>query len=154
LAEKIPLTADEVAGCEETAAIFRLGISPYYLSLIDKDHPFCPIRMQAIPVKAEARIRPGELKDPLGEDKTRPTESDRPQVPRPGAVPGDRFVLGLLPDLHAAAADEGGEAELSRTELQKGIAYVRATPSPRRADRRAATRCCCRTNGSKSCWRR
>ena len=28
--------------------------------------------MQAIPVHAEARVRPGELRDPLGEDKTRP----------------------------------------------------------------------------------
>ncbi|MGZ3446098.1 MAG: hypothetical protein ACXWLG_11785, partial [Myxococcaceae bacterium] len=68
LARLVPLTEDERRGCEETREMFRLGISPYYLSLIDPDHPFCPVRMQAIPTRAEARIRPGELRDPLGED--------------------------------------------------------------------------------------
>src|SRR5438132_10617853 len=28
----VPLTEDERRGCEETASVFRLGISPYYLS--------------------------------------------------------------------------------------------------------------------------
>ena len=52
LARLISLTEDERRGCEETAAIFRLGISPYYLSLADREHPFCPVRMQAIPTSA------------------------------------------------------------------------------------------------------
>src|SRR5579872_3841363 len=72
LEAKLPLTDDERAGCAETAAVFRLGITPYYLSLIDRDHAFCPVRMQAIPVRAEARTRCGELLDPLGEDSRRP----------------------------------------------------------------------------------
>jgi lysine 2,3-aminomutase len=131
LAERIPLTPDEIAGCEETASIFRLGITPYYLSLIDQSHPFCPVRMQAIPVKAEARIRPGELKDPLGEDKTRPEEAIVHKYP-------DR-VLFLAVDSCSVYCrhctrrrlTKGGEAELSRTELQKGIAYVRSHPEVR-----------------------
>ena len=35
----VPLTPDERAGVQETAALFRIGISPYYLSLIDPEHP-------------------------------------------------------------------------------------------------------------------
>ena len=31
----VPLTPDERAGVQETAALFRIGISPYYLSLVD-----------------------------------------------------------------------------------------------------------------------
>ncbi|MFL5322569.1 MAG: hypothetical protein ACJ790_23110, partial [Myxococcaceae bacterium] len=58
----IPLTDDERRGCVETASIFRLGVSPYYLSLIDRDHPFCPVRMQAIPSHAETKVHPGELR--------------------------------------------------------------------------------------------
>ena len=50
----IPLTEDERRGCEDTKDLFRLGISTYYLSLIDPHHPFCPVRMQSIPVRAEA----------------------------------------------------------------------------------------------------
>src|SRR5712692_11611339 len=71
----VPLTDDERSGCVETADLFRLGISPYYLSLIDRDYPFCPVRMQAIPVRAESRIRRGELLDPLGEDERRPVSA-------------------------------------------------------------------------------
>ena len=91
LERAVPLTDDERAGCLQTASMFRLGITPYYLSLIDKGHPFCPVRMQAIPTRAESRVREGELKDPLGEDKTRPVE----------AMPG--FPLSRhrqLPPLH------------------------------------------------------
>src|SRR5215468_3005870 len=54
LSRCVPLTEDERRGCLETRDVFRLGISPYYLSLIDPAHPFCPIRMQSIPVRAEA----------------------------------------------------------------------------------------------------
>ena len=57
------------------AHLFRLGITPYYLSLIDRGHPACPVRMQSIPTSAEARVMPGELLDSLGEDKTRPVEA-------------------------------------------------------------------------------
>ncbi|MBS2025454.1 MAG: lysine 2,3-aminomutase, partial [Deltaproteobacteria bacterium] len=68
----VELTPDERLGALATAKIFRLGITPYYLSLIDRTHPRCPVRQQAIPVSAEAETHPGELRDPLGEDHNRP----------------------------------------------------------------------------------
>ncbi len=71
----VSLTDDERAGVRETASIFKLAITPYYLSLIDPDHPFCPVRRQSIPVRAEADVSPGELADPLGEDLHRPATS-------------------------------------------------------------------------------
>lgn len=71
----VRLTDDERAGIRETASIFKLAITPYYLSLIDPDHPFCPVRRQSIPTRAEATVSPGELADPLGEDLHRPTTS-------------------------------------------------------------------------------
>ena len=131
LGKLIPLTDDEKAGCLETAAVFRLGITPYYLSLIDPRHPFCPVRMQSIPVRAEARVRPGELLDPLGEDKTRPVEAIVHKYP-------DR-VLFLAVDSCSVYCrhctrrrlTKGGEAELSRTELQKGLDYVAGHPEVR-----------------------
>src|SRR5258708_35225016 len=68
----VPLTDAERRGCEETAGTFRLGISPYYLNLIDRAHPFCPERMQAIPTAAEARKSPRRLPDPLAGGHPRP----------------------------------------------------------------------------------
>jgi lysine 2,3-aminomutase len=131
LERHVPLTETERAGCRDTASIFRLGISPYYLSLIDRDHPFCPVRMQAIPVQSEARVRPGELEDPLGEDRTRPLPAIVHRYP-------DRLLLLALDSCSTYCRHctrrritKGGQAELSRAELEKGIEYVRQHPEVR-----------------------
>jgi lysine 2,3-aminomutase len=120
------LTDDERAGCQETAGVFRLGITPYYLSLVDRDHPFCPIRMQAIPVRNEARIRRGELVDPLGEDEHRPVPAIVHKYP-------DRVLLLALDSCpiycrHCTRRriTKGGEVELGREELRRAIEYVQS----------------------------
>lgn len=126
LAEFVPLTDDERAGLDETAKLFRVGISPYYLSLIDPSHPLCPVRMQSIPVRAEAHVSPGELADPLGEDPHRPVEAIVHKYP-------DR-VLFLATDTCSVYCrhctrrriTKGGEAELTKTQLQLGLDYIRA----------------------------
>lgn len=126
LEKLIPLTQDELAGCVETATMFRMGISPYYLSLIDQSHPFCPVRMQAIPVKKEARIRAGELSDPLGEDKTRPVSAIVHKYP-------DRVLFLALDTCSVYCRHctrrritKGGEAELTKAEIRKGLEYIQA----------------------------
>ena len=131
LEKRVPLTADERAGCVDTAKMFRLGISPYYLSLIDAEHPFCPVRMQAIPVRAEAQVRPGELRDPLGEDKTRPVSAIVHKYP-------DRVLFLALDTCSVYCRHctrrritHGGEAELSKTELKKGLEYIAQHPEVR-----------------------
>lgn len=131
LARLLPLTGDEVRGLADTADVFRLGITPYYLSLIDPHHPFCPVRMQAVPVAAEARVGQGELEDPLGEDPHRPVEALVHKYP-------DRVLL-LATDSCSVYCrhctrrrlTKGGEAELSKGELARGVAYVRAHPEVR-----------------------
>jgi lysine 2,3-aminomutase len=122
----MPLTAEEREGCRQTASIFRMGITPYYLSLIDRDHPFCPVRMQAIPVQAEARVSPGELEDPLGEDLHRPVSALVHKYP-------DRVLLIALDTCPVYCRHctrrritKGGEADLDRGELEKAIAYIAA----------------------------
>jgi lysine 2,3-aminomutase len=127
----LPLTAEERAGCVETADVFRMGISPYYFSLIDREHPFCPVRMQSVPVKAEARVRPGELLDPLGEDKTRPVPAIVHKYP-------DRVLFLALDTCSVYCRHctrrritKGGEAELNKEELRRGVEYVRAHPEVR-----------------------
>lgn len=127
----LPLTDDERSGCEDTAKIFRLGISPYYLSLIDRDHPFCPIRMQAIPVRAESHVKAGELLDPLGEDKHRPVSAIVHKYP-------DRVLLIAVDSCSVYCRHctrrritKGGEAELSKEDLRKAIEYIRSRPEVR-----------------------
>lgn len=127
----VPLTDDERRGVRETEGIFRLGISPHYLSLIDPDHPFCPVRMQAIPVRAEAQTHPGERRDPLGEDLFRPVRAVVHKYP-------DRVLLLALDHCSVycrhctrrriTSGDEGG---ISRGELAEAIAYLREHPEVR-----------------------
>jgi len=126
LARLIPLTEDERRGCTDTKDIFRLGISPYYLSLVDPQHPFCPVRMQAIPTGAEALKSLGELRDPLGEDTHRPVRAIVHKYP-------DRVLLLALDHCpvycrhctrrRITSGDEGG---ISREEWSEAIEYLRA----------------------------
>jgi len=51
---------------------YRMAITPYYLSLIDPDDPFDPIRQQAIPTTHELHRSSSDLEDPLNEDLDSP----------------------------------------------------------------------------------
>jgi lysine 2,3-aminomutase len=68
LARALPLTEPERRG---VAALgergFPLGITPYYLGLIDPANADCPIRRQVVPRIEELERVPGDLADPLGE---------------------------------------------------------------------------------------
>lgn len=126
LERRLTLSADEREGVRQTARKFRLGITPYYLSLIDPAHPHCPIRRQAIPVKAEAEVREGELRDPLGEDKTRPTPAIVHRYP-------DRVLL-LATDRCSVYCRHctrrrltgGDSGELDKAALRDAVRYLRA----------------------------
>jgi lysine 2,3-aminomutase len=64
--------ADERRMLREVLREFRLGITPYYLSLIDPDDPADPLRLQAVPSAEEFLLGgEGEL-DPLAEDQFSP----------------------------------------------------------------------------------
>ena len=68
----IKLTKDEQDGVAKALTRFRMAITPYYLSLIDPNDPFDPIRQQCIPTAAETVISPADLFDPLHEDVDSP----------------------------------------------------------------------------------
>ena len=125
------LTSAERRGLAETAGTFRVGVTPYYASLIDAAHPSCPVRMQAIPVAAEGQAAPGDLRDPLGEDRHRPVRSVVHKYP-------DRVLL-LVTDTCAVYCRHctrrritgGEEGAFDRAAVEGGLAYVRAHPEVR-----------------------
>jgi lysine 2,3-aminomutase len=64
--------ADERRMLRDVLTEFRLGITPYYLSLIDPDDPSDPLRLQAVPSVEEFLLgEEGEV-DPLAEDDFSP----------------------------------------------------------------------------------
>ena len=60
-----PLSAEEKQAIIDLDDKFRLGITPYYLNLMDPDDLNCPIRRQAIPLLAEKLVSPQEREDPF-----------------------------------------------------------------------------------------
>ena len=68
LAKALRLTDEELAGARRAEAEgLPMRITPYYLSLCDRDDPTCPVRLQCVPRVEESREVPGDLADPLGE---------------------------------------------------------------------------------------
>lgn len=93
LTKYIDLTEEEQEGIKNCLKILRMAITPYYLSLIDLNDPFDPVRRQAIPTGAELQRAEADLLDPLHEDTDSPVKGLTHRYP-------DR-VLFLVTDMCA-----------------------------------------------------
>jgi lysine 2,3-aminomutase len=126
LAAVIDLAPEERAGLDASAKLFRIGLTPYDASLMDRQHASCPIRMQAIPRAAEANIRDEELRDPLGEDTHNPAPSVIHKYP-------DR-ALFLVVDrcgIYCRHCNRrrlvGGDEPPTTADLEAGLEYIAKT---------------------------
>ena len=72
LEKVISVTQDERDAFEKSHELFNMAITPYYASLIDKDDPNCPIRLQSVPKMGELNIAATDLEDPLAEERDMP----------------------------------------------------------------------------------
>ena len=131
LKKYINLTKEEEEGVRKSLQTLRMAITPYYLSLIDKDNPNCPVRKQAIPSIQETYQSPADLLDPLHEDEDSPVPGLTHRYP-------DR-VLFLITDMcsmycrHCTRRRFAGQkdAETSQDNVDKGIEYIAKHPEVR-----------------------
>ena len=131
LKKVINLTLQEEADIAETLKSFRLGITPYYASLMDADDPRCPVRMQAVPVIAETHRSTADMLDPLHEDEDSPAPGLTHRYP-------DRVLL-LITDQcsmycrHCTRRRLAGEKDGARSidDINQCIAYIKKTPQVR-----------------------
>ena len=131
LKKVINLTEQEEKDITEVAKNFRLGITPYYASLMDPDDPRCPVRMQAVPVIAENHRSDADMLDPLHEDEDSPAPGLTHRYP-------DR-VLFLITDQcsmycrHCTRRRLAGETDGARSmeDIDACIAYIAKTPQVR-----------------------
>jgi lysine 2,3-aminomutase len=72
LSRFIALSDEEAKSISCHSGSLPLGITPYYLSLIDPDDPGQPLRRTVIPVGTEFLKAEGEADDPLNEDDQSP----------------------------------------------------------------------------------
>ena len=65
LNQYVKLTEAEQEGVRSVLSTLRMAITPYYLSLINPDDPYDPIRQQCIPTAAETHKVEADQLDPL-----------------------------------------------------------------------------------------
>ena len=70
--EKVLKLTDSEREALSTQGLFRVDITPYFISLIDPDNPNDPIRQQVIPTAAEMVPFTAMMEDSLAEDKHSP----------------------------------------------------------------------------------
>ena len=68
LAKVIHLDNDEKEHLDQTLTKFRMSITPYYASLMDRQYKLCSVRLQAVPRISELHDDRDDMEDPLGED--------------------------------------------------------------------------------------
>ncbi|MCQ2281062.1 MAG: lysine 2,3-aminomutase [Bacteroidales bacterium] len=131
LSQYFTFAPEEAEGIKKALAKFRMAITPYYLSLIDPNDPYDPIRRQAIPQGAECNIAPADLDDPLHEDEDSPAPGLTHRYP-------DR-VLFLITDMcsmycrHCTRRRFAGQKddESPAERIEKCLAYIEKTPEVR-----------------------
>ena len=129
LEKVINVTQEEREAFAKSHEQFNMGITPYYASLMDKDDPNCPIRLQSVPKMGELFVSPVDLEDPLGEEKDMPVPGVTHRYP-------DR-VLFLALDRCAIYCRHCNRRRLVGQEsgllaqpvLEAGLDYIRRTPA-------------------------
>jgi len=120
------LTDGERRGLALVSGRSRVAVTPYYASLFDRRHASCPVRMQSIPSPAELEETPGDLRDPIGEERHRPARAIVHKYP-------DR-ALFLAVDRCAVYCRHctrrritfGDDPGFDREAIEEGLAWVRA----------------------------
>ncbi len=125
----VRFSAHERGRLDATLARFPLSITPYYLSLIDaKDYANDPVFLQAFPRASELEVMPGDMADPLAEDKDSPVAGITHRYP-------DRVLFQVsnvcsMYCRHCTRKRKVGDRDFipGRDALKEGLDYIRGTP--------------------------
>ncbi len=124
LSKIIHLTEKEVNQINEVGKQFRWSISPYYLSLIDPDDKYDPIRLMSVPTHLETIDVQGDF-DPMGEEYTNPAGSITRRYP-------DRLIINVTNECamycrHCQRRRNIGQVDEAkpRSIIQESIDYIR-----------------------------
>lgn len=132
LAKALRLTDRELEGARRAEhAGLPISITPYYLSLCDRDDSTCPIRAQCVPDAREATLAPGDLDDPLGEVRHEVAPHLVQRYPdRALLLATDRCSVYCRFCTRSRMVGDGGGAR-SLEALAPALAYLAAHPEVR-----------------------
>ncbi|MHB8079561.1 MAG: KamA family radical SAM protein [Candidatus Krumholzibacteriia bacterium] len=132
LARILNLSEGERAAIERHRGPLPVGITPYYLSLVDENDPDQPLRRTVVPALGEYLRIPGEADDPLHEDGHSPVPGIVHRYP-------DR-ILFLVTGFcsvycryctRSRMVGSNGGYRFGREVWRRALDYVAATPSIR-----------------------
>jgi lysine 2,3-aminomutase len=126
----VPLNASERKALN-TSGLFRVDITPYFISLIDPDDPLDPVRQQIIPTDAEVAPFTGMMEDSLAEDRHSPVPGLVHRYP-------DRVLMLVTTQCasycryctRSRIVGDPGQT-FSRQEFEQQIDYLKRTPQVR-----------------------
>lgn len=127
------LSDDERSAIERHRGPLPAGITPYYASLLAAHDARQPLRRTVVMVNDEYRLAPDESRDPLSEDGHSPVPGLVHRYP-------DRVLFlanGFCPvycrycTRSRMVGDPGGEYRFVKTQWERAIAYIEATPAIR-----------------------
>jgi lysine 2,3-aminomutase len=129
--EQVFALTDSERRALSTQGIFRVDITPYFVSLIDPDDPFDPVRKQVIPTADELQTFSGMMVDSLAEDAHSPVPGLVHRYP-------DRVLMLLTTQCasycrYCTRSRIVGDPkeQFSRAEYQLQLDYLRRTPQVR-----------------------
>jgi len=130
LAAVLPL-ADGERKALSAPGLFRVDITPYFVSLIDPDDPDDPVRRQVVPTDAEMVPFTGMMEDSLAEDAHSPVPGLVHRYP-------DRVLMLVTTQCasycrYCTRSRIVGDPkeQFSRAEFEQQIDYLRRTPQVR-----------------------
>jgi len=130
LAQVINLTEDEKIGLSAPGR-FRVDITPYFASLMDRDDPNCPVRLQIMPTAKELTPFESEMVDSLSEEAHSPVPGLVHRYP-------DRVLMLVTTQCasycrYCTRSRIVGDpsAQFSRTDYDAQIEYLERTPQVR-----------------------
>ncbi|BDR66487.1 L-lysine 2,3-aminomutase [Clostridium tetani] len=127
----INLLPEEEEAIDRCLKTLRMGISPYYATLIHPDDPNDPVRKQAVPTLHELSFSEADMFDPLHEDASSPVPGLTHAYP-------DRVLL-LVTDMcsmycrHCTRRRFAGHTDNSmpQNRIDMALDYIRNTPTVR-----------------------
>lgn len=129
--EKIFKLTDSERKALQTSGLFRVDITPYFISLIDPDDPDDPIRKQIIPRSEEMQAFTAMMEDSLAEDRHSPVPGLVHRYP-------DRVLMLVTTQCasycryctRSRIVGDPGQT-FSRQEFEAQIEYLKRTPQVR-----------------------
>lgn len=125
------LSDEEREALVKGGTMLPVGVTPYYMSLLDVDNPWQPLRRTVVPTLNEFIRTEGEADDPLGEDTHSPVPGLVHRYPdRVLLLPLD-FCSTYCRYCTRSRVVGHGELMPQESRLMKAFDYLRRTPEVR-----------------------